>query len=67
MSNILAKYKKVYMVGIKGGWHDHARSVLKEKGCDISGSDIPDTFLTDKVLKERKRKWKASIVKNLFS
>lgn len=56
MASILAKYKKVYMVGIKGVGMTMLAQFLKEKGCDISGSDIPDTFLTDKVLKKEKIK-----------
>ena len=56
MSDILAKYKKVYMVGIKGVGMTMLAQFLKEKGSVISGSDIPDIFLTDKVLKKEKIK-----------
>lgn len=56
MASVLAKYKKVYMVGIKGVGMTMLAQFLKEKGSIVSGSDIPDTFLTDKVLKKEKIK-----------
>ena len=54
MASILAKYKKVYMVGIKGVGMTMLAQFLKEKGSMVSGSDIADIFLTDKVLKKEK-------------
>lgn len=56
MANVLAKYKKVYMIGIKGVGMTMLAQFLKEKGAFVSGSDIPDTFLTDKVLRKEKIK-----------
>lgn len=56
MASILAKYKKVYMVGIKGVGMTMLAQFLKEKGSMVSGSDIADIFLTDKVLKKEKIK-----------
>lgn len=56
MANILAKYKKVYMVGIKGVGMTMLAQFLKEKGAAVSGSDTPDVFLTDAVLKKEKIK-----------
>jgi len=68
MSDILAKYKKVYMVGIKGVGMTMLAQFLKEKGSDVSGSDIPDIFLTDKVLKKEKIKvWQHFNIKNISS
>ncbi len=66
MAGVLAKYQKVYMVGIKGVGMTMLAQFLKEKGSNVSGSDIPDTFLTDKVLKKEKIKVFAKFdVKNI--
>lgn len=66
MAGILAKYKKVYMVGIKGVGMTMLAQFLKEKGSNVSGSDIPDIFLTDKVLKKEKIKvWQKFDVRNI--
>lgn len=68
MASVLAKYKKVYMVGIKGVGMTMLAQFLKEKGSLVTGSDIPDTFLTDKVLKKEKIKvFKKFDVKNISS
>lgn len=56
MADILKKYKKVYMVGIKGVGMTMLAQFLKEKGSAVSGSDIAETFLTDAVLKKEKIK-----------
>jgi len=56
MANILSKYQKVYLVGIKGVGMTMLAQFLKEKGAQVSGSDISDVFLTDKVLKKEKIK-----------
>ena len=56
MVGILDKYKKVYMVGIKGVGMTMLAQFLKEKGLMISGSDTSEIFLTDKVLKKEKIK-----------
>lgn len=68
MASVLAKYKKVYMVGIKGVGMTMLAQFLKEKGSLVSGSDIPDTFLTDKVLrKERIKVFNNFDIKNISS
>ncbi len=56
MDSVLSKYQKVYMVGIKGVGMTMLAQFLKEQGAIIMGSDIPDTFLTDKVLRKEKIK-----------
>jgi len=49
-------YKSVYMIGIKGVGMTMLAQFLKEKGVAVSGSDTPEIFLTDKVLKKEKIK-----------
>ncbi len=56
MNSSLKKYKKVYLVGIKGVGMTMLAQFLKEKGSVVTGSDIPDVFLTDVVLKKEKIK-----------
>ena len=66
MASVLVKYKKVYMVGIKGVGMTMLAQFLKEKGSIVIGSDIPDVFLTDKVLHKEKIKVFAKFdVKNI--
>lgn len=66
MVSVLAKYKKVYMVGIKGVGMTMLAQFLKEKSSIVIGSDIPDVFLTDKVLHKEKIKVFAKFdVKNI--
>lgn len=48
--------KKVYMIGIKGVGMTMLAQFLKASGCQVSGSDIIDTFLTDQVLRQEKIK-----------
>jgi UDP-N-acetylmuramate--alanine ligase len=50
----LLKYKKFYLVGIKGVGMTMLAQFLCEKGKIISGSDIADTFMTDAVLRSQK-------------
>ena len=57
MKSSLKKYKKVYLVGIKGVGMTMLAQFLKEKGSVVSGSDISDVFLTDAVLKKEKIKF----------
>lgn len=56
MSSFLQKYKKVYLIGIKGVGMTMLAQFLKEKGSLVSGSDTSEIFLTDKVLKKEKIK-----------
>lgn len=51
--NLLA-YKKFYLLGIKGVGMTMLAQFLKEKGKQVSGSDIADVFMTDKVLRQEK-------------
>lgn len=48
--------KKAYFIGIKGVGMTMLAQFLAEKGVEISGSDGPDVFITDKVLKKIKAK-----------
>jgi len=46
------KISKIHMIGIKGVGMSMLAQYLVLQGKKISGSDIPDTFMTDKVLKK---------------
>ena len=48
--------KNIYLIGIKGVGMTMLAQFLAEKGNRISGSDIPDTFMTDRVLNKEKIK-----------
>ncbi len=48
--------KSAYFIGIKGVGMTMLAQFLKGKGYEISGSDNPEVFLTDKVLRENKIK-----------
>jgi len=52
------KIKRVHFTGIKGVGMTALACCLKDLGIKVSGSDIEETFVTDKVLKERKIRWK---------
>lgn len=45
-----SKIKKIYMIGIKGVGMTMLAQFLASKGCEVSGSDTSETFMTDKVL-----------------
>lgn len=47
-------YKNIYLIGIKGVGMTMLAQFLSRRGNKISGSDINDIFLTDKVLKREK-------------
>jgi len=49
-----AKGKNIYMIGIKGVGMTMLAQFLAESGARVSGSDIADVFLTDRVLREEK-------------
>lgn len=50
------KKKNIYFVGIKGVGMTMLAQFLKAKGAEVSGSDVSDVFLTDKVLLDSKIK-----------
>ncbi len=50
------KKKNIYMIGIKGVGMTMLAQFLATQGHKVSGSDIEDVFLTDKVLKKEKIK-----------
>ncbi|MGB9706668.1 MAG: UDP-N-acetylmuramate--L-alanine ligase [Microgenomates group bacterium] len=54
----LKKIKHVHFTGIKGVGMTALACCLQDLGIKISGSDIEEIFVTDKVLKQRKIPWK---------
>ncbi len=52
ISNKKTKIKKIYFIGIKGVGMTMLAQFLAQEGKQVLGSDIPDQFLTDKVLKQ---------------
>lgn len=50
----LLKYKKFYLIGIKGVGMTMLAQFLKHQNKEVSGSDIADVFMTDRVLKGAK-------------
>lgn len=46
------KGRRVHIVGIKGTGVLGLATVLHEKGAQVSGSDVPDTFVTDVILSD---------------
>jgi len=56
MFKSLAKTKNIYFIGVKGVGMTMLAQFLASKGNKVSGSDIVDTFLTDKVLRRAKIK-----------
>ncbi|MGI5826982.1 MAG: UDP-N-acetylmuramate--L-alanine ligase [Patescibacteria group bacterium] len=56
MFKLPAKYKNVYLIGIKGVGMTMLAQFLQASGAKVSGSDVVETFLTDKVLRQAKIK-----------
>lgn len=52
----LLKYNKFYLIGIKGVGMTMLAQFLKSSGREVSGSDVPEVFMTDKVLRQAKIK-----------
>jgi UDP-N-acetylmuramate--alanine ligase len=52
----LTKAKKIYFIGIKGVGMTMLAQFLAATGHQVSGSDVTDTFLTDRVLAQAKIK-----------
>ena len=46
----LLKYQRFYLIGIKGVGMTMLAQFLKKLGKDVSGSDVADIFMTDRVL-----------------
>ena len=51
---MILKNKKIYLIGIKGVGMTALAQFFKAAGARVSGSDVPETFMTDKVLKALK-------------
>jgi len=45
------KYNKIHFVGIKGVGMTPLAIIAHEAGCSVTGSDVPDEYITDKALK----------------
>ncbi|MFA5076776.1 MAG: UDP-N-acetylmuramate--L-alanine ligase [Patescibacteria group bacterium] len=52
----LSNYQNIYFLGIKGAGMTALAQVLKKMGKNVWGSDIPEVFFTDQVLKKAKIK-----------
>jgi len=50
------KPKNIYLIGIKGVGMTMLAQFLREQGNNLSGSDVKESFLTDRVLKKEKIK-----------
>jgi len=53
----LVKAKNIYFIGIKGVGMTALAQILRAQGKIVSGSDTPEKFFTDKVLKRAKIKF----------
>ena len=42
--------KKIYFIGIKGVAMSGLAVICKDRGLEVSGSDVPEKFITDKIL-----------------
>jgi UDP-N-acetylmuramate--alanine ligase len=56
MSTRIKKTGEIYCIGIKGVGMTMLAQFLAARGASVSGSDITDTFLTDKVLRDARIK-----------
>lgn len=52
------KIKHIHLTGIKGVGMTALACCFQDLGIKISGSDVEEIFVTDKVLKQRKIRWK---------
>lgn len=50
----LSKYQKIYFIGIKGVAMSGLAVILKQMGKEVIGSDVSDTFITDKILRKNR-------------
>ena len=46
----LNKIKKIYFLGIKGVAMSGLAVICKKRGIEVAGSDVPEKFITDKIL-----------------
>ncbi|MDD3301863.1 MAG: Mur ligase domain-containing protein, partial [Patescibacteria group bacterium] len=46
------KIKSAYFIGIKGVGMTMLAQFLRQQGVIVSGSDVSETFMTDKVLRD---------------
>jgi len=52
----LKKIRRIYFIGIKGSGMTALAQILHHSGKKVWGSDVPETFFTDEVLKKEKIK-----------
>jgi len=65
--NFFKKINHVHFTGIKGVGMTALACCLQDMGIKISGSDVEETFVTDKILKKRKIRWRVGFSeKNLI-
>lgn len=51
-----SKIKKIHFLGIKGVALSGLAVICKQLGFEVAGSDVPEVFITDKILKKNKIK-----------
>lgn len=56
--NFFRKIKHIHLTGIKGVGMTSLACCFQDLGIEISGSDVEEIFVTDKILKKRKISWK---------
>ncbi|MDR1429362.1 MAG: UDP-N-acetylmuramate--L-alanine ligase [Spirochaetaceae bacterium] len=60
MEGCFAPGKNIYMVGVKGTGMTALAELLCHGGANVSGSDLPEVFYTDAILKELNISWHES-------
>lgn len=66
MFKLPEKYERVYLIGIKGVGMTMLAQFLQASGAKVSGSDVAEVFLTDKVLRSAKIKFSSGFsLKNI--
>ena len=54
---MLNQSKNIFIVGIKGVAMANLAVILKKMGKDVTGSDVPEEFITNELLKKNKIIW----------
>lgn len=63
---MLLKYKKVFFLGIKGVAMANLAVILKKMGIEVTGCDVEEEFITDRLLKDNGIFWKSGFDKSLI-
>jgi len=53
INNVIKKCKNIYFIGIKGVAMTALAIICKQMGMKVTGSDIAEEFITDKILKQK--------------